>query len=337
MKPTNFHNTLINFLTKYLVNERGVSSNTLSSYSDTFKLLIIFMDKKKKIPLKKLIINDFTKDNILEFLDYIEIERKCSVSTRNARLAAIKSYFKYIQYIDILNILETQKILSIRIKKHKKLGVEYLTVDAMKAILQQPDVSTKQGIRDLALLSLLYDSAARVSEMINLETNMVRLNGPFKLKLLGKGNVYRPIPVVDAQTKHLKYYMKIFGLDKNHTQQYPLFSNNRGEKFSRAGISNILKKYVDLARKNTSVIFPDKVTCHTIRHTRAMHLLQNGVDLVIIRSILGHVSVTTTEIYARADTKQKREAIESAYININPKETPLWSNNDSLITFLNNL
>jgi len=182
MKPTDFAKTISDFLTRYLPGERGASINTIRSYRDTFKLLIRFMNEKKSIKIQKLKITHITKESVIEFLNYLEKDRKCSASTRNTRLAAIKCYFDYIIYRDIENIYESQKILSIKKKKTISKCVEYLSLDAIRALLQQPDGTTRKGIRDLALLSFLYDTGARVQEIVDLQINMVRLDGPTNIE-----------------------------------------------------------------------------------------------------------------------------------------------------------
>lgn len=212
--------------------------------------------------------------------------------------------------------------------------MNYLTVDGMKLLLQQPDITSAKGRRDIALLSLMYDAGARVQEVIDLTPSMLQLNNPPSIMLKGKGNKIRLVPMLNAQVKHLVAYMKEKQLDKPHANMYPLFSNSRGEKLTRAGINHIVQKYADMGRKHDKSLIPNNITCHSLRHSKAMHLLQAGVNLVYIRDILGHVSVQTTEIYARADSKQKREALEKAYVTINPNEEASWVNNVELLEWL---
>lgn len=201
-------------------------------------------------------------------------------------------------------------------------------------LLQQPNVRTVKGRRDLTLLSLMYDTGARVQEIIDLTPSRIRLHKPPTIKITGKGNKTRLVPMLDAQTIHLKNYLSESKIDEDFANSYPLFSNSRHEKLTRAGISHIVKKYAEMAKKVNPLLIPDKVGCHTFRHSKAMHLLQAGVNLVYIRDILGHVSIQTTEIYARADSKQKREALEKAYVNINPNEEPKWTKDENLISWL---
>lgn len=184
------------------------------------------------------------------------------------------------------------------------------------------------------MLALMYDCAARVQEISDLKPSSIRLNKPYTIKLIGKGNKVRIVPLMEEEIMHIRKYMTETKLLEVHSGMNPLFFNSRKEKLTRAGINSILKKYVHKAKEKNPGLIPDKISCHSLRHSKAMHLLQAGVNLVYIRDFLGHESVLTTEIYARADSKQKREAIEKAYVNIIKKETPAWIENDNLLEWL---
>jgi len=334
MKPTDFSKYLTDYLTRYLSHERGCSSNTIIAYRDTFILFITFMHQIRNIKAEKLFLRSITRASVVEFLDWLQAERKCSDTTRNLRLAALHSFFKYVQYQNPDNLYEYQDIMSIKVKKAKKKPLNYLTVDGIKLLLEQPDIMTKKGRRDLALLSLMYDTGARVQEMIDLTPSAIHLDKPFTIQITGKGDKTRIVPLLEEQVRILRNYLTEFDLLRPHARSYPLFFNSRHEKLMRAGVTHILLKYADKARKRDPKLIPEKLSCHTLRSSKAMHLLQAGVNLVYIRDILGHVSVQTTEIYARADSKLKREAIEKAYVDVVPKEEPFWENNDNLLSWL---
>ena len=336
MKPTDFSKSLTDFLSKYLPGERGMSANTITSYKATFILFINYFEAEKNISVNKLSLKDITKECIVEFLDWLQTKRHSSDSTRNVRLAAIHSFFSFLQYQVPENINEWQRILSIKVKKAKKSSMNYLNIEGIKLLLAQPDLSTKKGRRDLAMLALMYDSAARVQEIIDLTPLSLRLTKPFTIKLVGKGNKARIVPLMDEEIVHLKYYMESNKLLDSHVNLYPLFYNSRKEKLTRAGVRHILQHYASMAREKDHSLVPDKISPHSLRHSKAMHLLQAGVNLVYIRDILGHESVQTTEVYARADSKQKREAIEKAYIGVVKREVPAWTNNDNLLEWLKN-
>jgi len=334
MKPTDFSRYISDFISRYLPNEKGASPNTIAAYRDTFVLLLDFIEKEKGVKVEKLTLDKIKKETVIGFLDWVQEERKCGNSTRNLRLAAIHSFYSYLQYESLDNLHESQKILSIKCKKTRKGSISYLTIEGIKLLLAQPDTTTSRGRRDLALLSLIYDTGARVQEIIDLDPSRLRLGKPPVIKIVGKGNRARLIPMLDAQICLLKNYMKEHGLDVPSANRHPLFFNSRKEKLTRAGIDHIIRKYGEKARLKNRTVIPDKISTHSLRHSKAMHLLQAGVNLVYIRDILGHVSVQTTEIYARADSKQKRKALEKAYVNVNPEEQPMWAKNENLISWL---
>lgn len=333
MQPTDFSKYLTSFLTKYLSHERGASSNTIASYRDTFVLLIMFLETRN-IKLSKLTLDQITKDNVVEFLNWVQSERKNTNATRNARLAAIHSFYKYLQYQQPENLYGCQQILSIRMKKAEQIQMNYLSSEGITLLLQQPDVTTSKGRRDLALLSLMYDTGSRVQELIDLTPSSIRLDKPSTIRVTGKGKKTRIIPMLDGQVKLLKNYINEHQLVAPEANLYPLFYNSSREKLTRAGVNHILNKYVAMARTKNTKLIPERISCHCLRHSKAMHLLQAGVNLVYIRDILGHVSVQTTEIYARADSQKKREAIEKAFVDVVPKQAPAWLKNDNLLAWL---
>lgn len=334
MRPTDFSKGVADFLTRYLPGERGASINTITSYKYTFILFLTFLKERKSITAERLTLNRITKKVIVEFLDWLEEDRHCCAATRNVRLAALHSFFQYLQYQNPENLMEWQRILSIPVKKTEKPSINYLSVEGIRLILEEPNQSSKRGRRDLALLSLMYNSGARVQEIIDLTPSMVRLDPPCTIKLIGKGNKARIVPLLEQQVKFLKIYMTEQKLLQPHANMYPLFSNSRKEKLTRVGVNYILTKYVKQARKKEPTLIPEKLSCHCLRHSLAMHLLQSGVNLVYIRDILGHTSVQVTEIYAKTDSRQKREAIEKAYSDVSPSETPSWLANDDLLDWL---
>jgi site-specific recombinase XerD len=217
--------------------------------------------------------------------------------------------------------------------------LNYLTVDGIKAIFEQVDTNTREGRRNLTLLSLMYNLGARVQEMIDLTPSSIRVSKPYVIELLGKGSKKRIVPVDENMMNLVINYMKEYGLDRPGMDRHPLFFNCWSTKLTNPGVTYILKKYASMAH----IAYPDMVpltpTPHTFRHSRAMHLLQAGVNLVYIRNLLGHVSIQTTEIYARADSKLKREAIENAYsdLGITEPNVKSWEKDPKLKAFLKSL
>lgn len=333
MKPTDFSKYLSEFLTGYLAHERGASKNTICAYRDTFVLFIGYM-AAQGTPVNRLTLETISKSAVIGFLDWLQIERNNGNATRNARLAAIHAFFSYIQYQQPEHLYECQKILSIPMKRKATVPMNYLTIEGIRALLQQPDTRTVKGRRDLALLSLMYDTGARVQEIIDLKPSSLRLDALNTIRIAGKGNKTRIVPMLEDQVKLLKPYIAEHGLDQGANNENPLFFNSRGEKLTRAGVNHILLKYADMARSASEAHLPDKISCHVLRHSKAMHLLQGGVNLVYIRDILGHASVQTTEVYARADSRAKREAIEKAYTSVTSHKEPVWLSNDNLLEWL---
>lgn len=336
-KPTDFSKYLSDFLVKYLPHERGVSINTLTSYRDSFVLLFRFLQEQKNIKAEKITLQTLTKDMVVEFLDWIQSVRKCGNATRNQRLASIHSFCKYIQYQHPENIYELQRILSIKVKRSHKPHINHISEDGMKLLLEQPDPSIKKGVRDLALISLMYDAGARVQEIIELTPSCFHFDNKdaSTVRIKGKGNKTRVVPLSKSLVNILQNYLRKYGLKELSMAEYPLFSNSRQEKFTRVGITEILQKYAKMANAISSDLVSEKITPHTLRHSKAMALVKAGINLVYIRDFLGHTSIVTTEIYARADSEQKRKAIESAYADVLPKEEACWIGNKSLIDFLN--
>ena len=233
MKPTDFSKSLTDFLSLFLPGEKGLSHNTICAYKDTFLLFLRFMQEKQSIKASKLMLKDITKERVVSFLDWLQNERHCSNSTRNARLAALHSFFRYLQYHNPVTLYEWQRILSIPIKKAEKPVITYLSLDGIKLLLKQPDQSTPKGKRNLAMLSLMYDSGARVQEIIDLIPSSINFNRPYTLRITGKGNKKRIVPLMENQVELLKEYMKCNRLLESYASTYPLFSNARMEKLSR--------------------------------------------------------------------------------------------------------
>lgn len=338
MKENDFSMYLTNFLSRYLPGQRNVSVNTIASYRDAFKLLLSFCDEIKEMKPEKITLLKLTKDLVIEFLTWLETERRCSISTRNQRLAALHAFFRYIQKESPENLYEIQKILAIPNKRKAKPIVPYLTANELKILLEQPVLKRKSGRRDLVLLAVLYDTAARVQELVDLKIRDVRLTSPAVITLHGKGDKTRIIPIM-GKTRHL--LQQYFDENKRTTgiaeMELPLFYNQQQKPLSRWGISYIINKYVEAAKQDPSFNIDFPVTPHVFRHSKAMHLLQADVNLIYIRDFLGHVDVVTTEVYARADSEMKRKALENAYVDLIKVELPKWEKDDDLLRWLNEL
>jgi len=337
MKPTDFSKYLTDYLSQYLPVECGFSVNTVQSYSHTFVIFLRYMDEEENINPERLCLKDITKQIVISFLDWLEKERECSISTRNARLSTIHSFFRFIQYRDVAGLKQWQEILSIPFKKCASPEMAHLTVEGLKHLLKQPDIQTKYGRRDLALLGLLYDSGARVQELINLTPADLRFEAITTVKLKGKGNKVRIVPLSAAQVQNLKRYMSENKLFDAQNKSHPLFPNPQDNNLTRVAVLDIVKKYADLARKSAPDLIPCKIGCHTFRHSKAMHMLEADINLVYIRDFLGHVSTTTTEVYARASANKKMEALKKLNPTIVTNKKTSWQKNGQLLSWLTNL
>lgn len=337
MKTTDFAKYLTSFLGQYLPVECGVSKNTITTYSYTFTLLIQYFSTVENIAPEHLTLETLTYQRITGFLDWIESERKCSIATRNARLGCLHSFFNYLQYNNVQGLAQWQRLRSIKSKRIATPEMAYLDVEETKQLLKQPDLHTKKGRRDFALIGLMYDSACRVQEIIDLTPSCLRFDTTTTLVINGKGNKTRIVPLDSSQVHNLRQYMTEANLLNPINSQRPLFPNPQGGKLSRMAILNIIKKYADMARAQNTGHFPQDIGCHTLRHSKAMHMLEAGINLVWIRDFLGHSSTTTTEVYARASSKMKEEALAKLDPGILKKGKSSWQDNKELLSYLKSL
>lgn len=339
MKTPDFSYYVSQFFNSYLSGQKNVSKNTIISYATTFKQFLIFCEEVKRIKTERLTLNLIDEELIADFLNWLEEARNVSLTTRNQRLVALHSFFRYVQKNFPIHMDLSAKILNIPYKKAPRTVVSYLCEDDMRTLLAQPSGNTQEGFRDMVLLSVLYDTGARVQELVDIRIKHIRLEKPAAVMLHGKGNKSRQVPIMPSTVNLLRSYLASY--KKNSGLAYgetPLFFNRRGEPLSRWGVSHIIDKYVKKAQAGGTLCVGFPITPHTFRHSKAMHMLHAGINLFYIRDILGHVDVSTTEIYARADTEMKRKAIEASCEDILPDENLRdWNENSDLMSFLNSL
>ena len=328
----NFQQLLSNFLLNELPIVHNQSKNTITSYRDTYIQLIKFMIDVKKVKSNKIQVEDLTNEVIIDFLNWIEKEKGNSISTRNQRLAAIHSLFQYIQMQVLEYMFQCQQIIGIPYKKAEKKTIGYLDEEKTKKLLSSPDISTKKGRRDQTLLSLLYDSGARVQELADLTVGDIRLDTPAQVKLTGKGRKTRSVPLMDKTVLLIKNYLKEQKLDTPIYSTHPLFYNSQRKKLTRQGIAYILKRYANMCGI-------EEISPHRIRHTKAMHLTEANINPIFIRDFIGHTDLKVTEIYSKTSVKMKREALEK----LNEKEQILpeqenkeWTDDIELMDWLKN-
>jgi integrase/recombinase XerD len=332
---TDFAVFLRRFLTGHLAGLRGCSPNTIASYRDTFKLLISWFRDERSIPPGKLTLDRIDAAAVTGFLNWLETERHNSISTRNQRLAAISSFCTWMQTQDPARMACWQDILAIPAKKQARPVISHLTAGQARRLLAQPDRSTRQGQRDATLLATLYDTGARVQELADLAVRDIRLQHPALASLTGKGRKTRHVPLAGNTTELLAAYLAEHRLDKPGHDDHPVFYGQHRARLSRGGIAWIISKYQ--AQIHDPLLARASISPHTLRHSKAMHLYEAGVPLPYIRDILGHVDLSTTEIYARASTEAKRKALEAAYPGIVTSDLPEWNQDPGLLDWLTSL
>lgn len=334
MKTTDFAVYLSRYFTRYLPNELGSSPQTIDSYRIAFILFLEYMETVHGIKPEKISVMDFNNKAIRGFLDWLEENRKNSAATRNYRLAAMKGFVHYLKYEFPDYMEEYQAILGIALKKAEQKEISYMKTEGVELLVGQVDINRTNGLRDYVMLLLLYTTGIRVSELINIKVKDLSLTEPYTLKIHGKGNKGRYVPLVKTAVPHIRKYLAFMKYDTEARFEEYLFKNHMDSQFTRQGINYILKKYGAKAREKAPALVPADLSAHKMRHTTAMELLASGVDLVYIRDLLGHSSVTTTEVYARTDAKLKRKAIEAASKEILPPEEAAWDNDVSLKEWL---
>lgn len=333
-RQTDFAVFLNRFLTDYLPNKRGSSPKTIDSYRYSFIFLIEYYEKLYRITPDKLELSAITYEKIAGYFDWLQEEKRVSVSTRNQRQAAVNSFIRFLMYERPEYLNEYQRILAIPVKKAPQKEISYLKTDGVAALMDAVDTSKTNGIRDYVILMLLYSTGIRVSELINLRVRDVSLHAPYTLLVHGKGDKSRYVPILKDAVLIIQKYLESQSLRRGADVNRWLFVNHMKKQFTRQGINHLIKKYGSLAREQHPELIPEDISPHKMRHTAAMELVSSGVDLIYIRDMLGHVSVKTTEVYARTDAKLKRAAIEAASREIVPPEEALWDHDEDLRAWL---
>lgn len=296
------------FFTNHLAAERDASGHTIASYRDTFRLLLRHLSDQMGRPVSRMGIEDLEPKRILDFLDHLEQDRGNSVRTRNARLAAIRSFFAFAMTREPELAAQAQRVLSIPVKKTTGKLLGYLSEDETRAILAQPDRTTSQGRREYLTLALLYDTAARVQELVVIRPIDFRLDRMPLVRLSGKGRKQRIVPLLPATAKLVRDHLAETGRTAGDTE--PLVRNHRGRPMTRSGVAHLLYKHRNRAAEHMPSLRRKGISPHTLRHTKAMHLLESGVAPVTIKDILGHADLKTLEVYVQANLEMKRQAIE---------------------------
>lgn len=319
-----------NYFKDYLPKVKSYSSNTIKSYKETIIKLINYFENNK-IDYSK--IDNINSDVINNFLLYLENENNLSISSRNQRLSAIHSLFKYIQKRELSYFDKCSQILSIEYKKTPLTIVSYLSIDEIKSLLSIPNIKDDNEFRHLIILTLLYETGARVSELINVKLIDINFNNTPYIILHGKGNKTRSVPISKDVSNMLKIYLNRFNIKDQNDY---ILKNKLNGKITRDGVQYIIDTYIKRAKEKYPNYYIQKITNHSFRHSKAMHLLEAGVNLIYIRDILGHKSITTTEIYAKTNPEIKRKAIEDNSQTIKVADKYSTKNKNELLEWLKN-
>ena len=320
------------YVTKYFSEElesiKEVSINTKKAYRDAIVQLITFMSEKGK-RIEKLEIDDFNVEVINEFITNLRTKKNLKENSCNIKIAAIQGLFKYIRRKNINYINLCNEIIEIKYKRIQQTAINYLTVDEITKLFESFNISNFIEYKHLMIITTLYESACRVQELCDLKLKNINFESN-SITIAGKGNKIRIVPVVKTLTENLKKYSNILELK----QEDYLFQNKNGEKLTRVGIQYVVDKYINRAKEKYPELFSFNITNHTFRHSKATHLLEAGVNIVYIRDILGHSSITTTEIYAKCSIKLKEQELQKNYNNIQDGITYSNQEQESLLKWL---
>jgi integrase/recombinase XerD len=321
------------YFLSYMVTQHNYGENTITSYRDTFRLLLTYL--KESIDISKIKVEDLDQEKIITFLDWLRRERGNGISTRNVRFAHIKSFCRFLlisapEYADLCS-----KILSIPFAKEIKKPPSCFSEESVKSLLAAVNAATKEGLRHLALIVLLYDSGCRVQEVIDLSVADFQAGNCSRIYVRGKGNKFRTIPLLGNTEKILSRYIRLYQLEPAS----PLFFNRSGGRLTRQGVRHILRKYSEMVNEQSTTKIEEPIHPHKLRHSKATHLVNAGVNLYNIRDFLGHESVTTTQIYLTSNPETTRKAIESAAAITVPNSLKFFSakEKDDLLSFLDSL
>jgi site-specific recombinase XerD len=324
------------FFHERLVQQCNASAHTVASYRDTWRLLLTYLSAATGRPIAQLAMADLTAEAVLSFLDYLETERGYCVRSRNQRLAALKAFFHYAIFADPSILGQAQRVLELPLKRWMRRMLGYLTHEEMDAILAVPDRTVAAGRRIHALLLFMYNTGARVSEVTAVCVGDLRaIRHAPQVRLHGKGGKQRVVPLWSETANVLEQLVAERGVQER--LDAPVFTNARGCRIARGGVTYLLHAAVQSAAEARPSLAGRTISPHTLRHTTAMHLLQSGVDLHLIRMWLGHVALDTTHQYVEADLEMKRQALAKGGITAATAADASWQPTDELMAFLDGL
>lgn len=296
---------LQSFFMERLLQQRRASPHTIASYRDSFRLLLAFAKERLRKNPTDLELEALDAPFLADFLHHLETERRNSARTRNARLAALHSFFRYVAFRDPAYANQCQRVLAMPCKKYERRAIDFLNEAEIDALLAAPDTSSWRGRRDRTLLSLAIQTGLRVSELTELRCQDVVLGTGAHVRCQGKGRKDRCTPLRREVVVHLKAWLR----ERQGQPQDPLFPSRRVGLLSRDAVEQLVAKYAAIAQNSCPSLKGKRLSPHVLRHTAAMELLQHGVDRTVIALWLGHESVETTQMYLHADLRLKEKAL----------------------------
>lgn len=335
LKDETLFRLIRDYLTVYLPEQKCCSPHTIKSYRETLNQLFDFIILEKGVPLTDVTFEMINSRLLADYLAWLEKERNCSVSTRNQRLAGIRSFFKYAGRMDLTVTVFQNELKKVPFKQTVSKTVDFMTEEALKAVLAQPDPTTKSGLRNLFFMILLYDTGARNQEILNAKVKDFCDSTTPCIHLIGKGNKKRIVPVMEKTIEHFRNYIALYH-QEYHPDRYLFYTVRHGiqQQMSDDNVARFMKKYGKTAKESCSEV-PDNLHPHMFRHSRAIHLYRAGMPLALVSEWLGHAQLETTQIYAYADTEMKRKAIQKATGPLNPlmsnEQAPCWKGDEQLI------
>ncbi|MGA7411624.1 MAG: tyrosine-type recombinase/integrase [Bryobacteraceae bacterium] len=316
-----------------MVRQRNASVHTVRSYCDTWRLFLRFVSEHRKRAVAQLVLADLTAAEVRSFLQYVEQERSDTIGTRNCRLAALRAFFRFVADREPTAIAQCAEILQVPTKRAPIHAPCYLEPDEVKAILAQPDRTTIEGQRDHALLSFLYNTGARIQEALSVCPQLIRFESPACVRLYGKGRKERVCPLWPETASLLRSML----VRQPRADEEPIFVNRYRVPLGASGVRFKLAQYVEAGANIVPSLKSKHVTPHSFRHATAVHLVAAGVDITVIRSWLGHVSLDTTNHYAQANLETKRRALELLQSSSQPRKPPRWKQDKSVLAWLDTL
>ena len=292
------------FFVERLQSQQAASVHTLASYRDTFRLFLAFIEQKIKRSASQQRLQDWSSSQVLQFLNFLEKQRRCAVRTRNSRLAAIRAFMRYVAQEEPSALALSQSVLAIPMKRFDRLLVGYLSRNEVEAILAATDSATASGRRDHLLLSLLYNTGARVSEILALQRQNIRQPATV-IEIIGKGRKQRSLPLWKSTAAELHRYLATLSAEASAL----VFTNRFGQRLTRSGVEKRLRQTVQRALPRCPSLKDRRISPHTFRHSTAMHLLQAKVDITVIALLLGHETPSTTHHYIELDLRMKESCL----------------------------